>query len=179
MEDCVIIVDNSNIWIEGMKLSAKLKHMPEPLDGKEACDYSWRIDFGKLLNVVAEGLTIRKAILVGSRPPKNDSLWNAAKIKGFEVIVQDRNSQNKEKAVDTKLVAKGVQTICTTGPAVLKVLSGDSDFLPLIEVANECGWETEIWAFTSALGSSSMPTSVMRIEPMDPHIKEIQYLPTN
>ena len=53
MEDCVIIVDNSNIWIEGMKLSAKLKHMPEPLDGKEACDYSWRIDFGKLLNVVA------------------------------------------------------------------------------------------------------------------------------
>lgn len=175
MEECVIIVDNSNIWIEGMKLSAKLKHIPETIDGKEACNYSWRIDFGKLLSLVAEGHTIRKAILVGSRPPRNDSLWNAAKNKGFEVTVQDRNFQNKEKAVDTKLVAKGVQIICTTEPAVLKVLSGDSDFLPLIEVADELGWKTEMWAFSSALGSCSIPTSVMRVESLDAHITEIQY----
>lgn len=36
MEDCIIIVDNSNIWIEGMKYSAKLKGMPDTPDGKEA-----------------------------------------------------------------------------------------------------------------------------------------------
>ena len=96
MEECVVIVDNSNIWIEGMKYSANVKGMVS-VDGKEPCDFAWRIDFGKLLNKVAEGKTIRKAILVGSRPPKNDSLWNTAKRKGFEVIVHDRNSENKEK----------------------------------------------------------------------------------
>lgn len=174
MEECVIIVDNSNIWIEGMKCSAKIKGMSATPDGKEPCDFKWRIDFGKLLSFVSEGKTIRKAILVGSRPPQNDSLWNSAKQKGFEVIVQDRNSQNKEKAVDTKLVAKGVQIICTTGVAILKVLSGDSDFMPLIDIANESGWETEMWAFSNSIGISSMATSVTRVETLDTHLSKIQ-----
>lgn len=173
-KECVIIVDNSNIWIEGMKLSAKQKGLTETIEGKEPCDYDWRIDFGKLLNVVSEGLTIRKAILVGSRPPQNDSLWNAAKNKGFEVIPIDRNFQNKEKAVDTSLVAKGTQIICTTTPAVLKVLSGNSDFQPLIDVANEQSWETEMWAFSSALGTGCMGMSVTRVERLDAHLGEIQ-----
>lgn len=174
MTECVIIVDNSNIWIEGMKCSAKRKSIPVANDGKEPCDYNWRIDFGKLLNVVSDGLAIRKAFLVGSRPPKNDSLWNAARNNGFEVIVQDRNFQNREKAVDTNLVAKGVEIICTTKPAVLKVLSGDSDFSPLIDIANKYFWETEIWAFSSAFGVSSIATSVTRIQNLDEHLDEIQ-----
>ncbi len=174
MEDCVIIVDNSNIWIEGMKCSAKIKRLPPNPDGKEPCDYSWRIDFGKLLEFVADGKNIRKAILVGSRPPKNDSLWKAAEKKGFEVIVEDRNSNNKEKAVDTRLVADGVKLIYTTEPAVLKILSGDTDFKPLIEHANDASWETEIWAFSAALSSGSLLSMVNRVEPLDGNISNIQ-----
>ena len=174
MDDCVIIVDNSNIWIEGMKYSAKIKGMPSDLDGKDPCDYKWRIDFGKLLEFVAEGKNIRKAILVGSRPPKNDSLWYAAKVKGFEVIVEDRNFKNKEKAVDTRLVADGVKLIYTTTPAVLKILSGDTDFKPLIEHANEADWKTEIWAFSSALSSGSLMSIVDRVESLDDNISKIQ-----
>ncbi len=175
MEECVIIVDNSNIWIEGMKYSANIKGL-KTVDGKEPCDFKWRIDFGKLLNKVAAGKTIRKAILVGSRPPKNDSLWNTAKRRGFEVIVHDRNSENKEKSVDTELVAKGVELICTTPPAVLKILSGDSDFLPLVNIADGRGWETEMWAFSSAYhAAGNMATSVDRIQPMDSIFGEIGF----
>lgn len=175
MEECVIIVDNSNIWIEGMKYSASIKGLISA-DGKEPCDYKWRIDFGNLLNKVAEGKTIRKAILVGSRPPKNDSLWNTAQRRGFEVIVHDRNSENKEKAVDTELVAQGVELICTTGPAVLKILSGDSDFLPLVKIADGRGWETEMWAFPSAYHlAGNMATSVDRIQPLDAIFGEIGF----
>lgn len=175
MEECVIIVDNSNIWIEGMKYSANLKGLVS-VDGKEPCDFKWRIDFGNLLNKVAEGKTIRKAILVGSRPPKNDSLWNTAKRRGFEVIVHDRNSENKEKAVDTELVAQGVELICTTEPAILKILSGDSDFLPLVKIADGRGWETEMWAFPSAYRLvGNMATSVDRIQPLDAIFNEIGF----
>lgn len=174
MEECVIIVDNSNIWIEGMKLSAKNKGLQSTTDGKSPCDFNWRIDFGKLLDVAAEGKTIRKAILVGSRPPKNDSLWKAAKDKGFEVIVEDRNSQNKEKAVDTKLVVLGAKLIYTTEPAILKILSGDSDFTPLVELADEKEWVSEIWAFSSALSSGAFLNSVSRVELLDERISEIQ-----
>lgn len=165
MKECVIIVDNSNIWIEGMKYSASQQGIVST-NGKDPCDFSWRVDFGKLLSKVSQGMTIRKAILVGSRPPVNDSLWNVAKRRGFEVIVQDRNSNNKEKAVDTELVAKGTQLVCTTSPAVLKILSGDADFKPLVDIANEQGWETEMWAFSSSI-SATMGTSVTRVRPLD------------
>lgn len=174
MDECVIIVDNSNIWIEGMKLSARNKGKAKGSDGKEPCDFSWRIDFGKLLNLVAEGKTIRKAILVGSRPPKNDSLWNSAKNQGFEVIVQDRNSQNKEKAVDTKLVTMGCKLIYTSQPATLKILSGDSDFVPLIEAANDASWDTEMWAFSSAFTSGSSLDCVKRLKILDTNISNIE-----
>ena len=128
MNDCVIIVDNSNIWIEGMKLSAKIKKMTS-IDGKDPCDSSWRID-----------------------------------------------SENKEKAVDTELVAKGVELICTTEPATLKILSGDSDFIPLVNIANGHGWETEMWAFSSAYQiSGNMAVSVDRVQPLDSIFGEIGY----
>lgn len=175
MEECVIIVDNSNIWIEGMKYSADRQGIVS-LDGKEPCDFKWRIDFGKLLNKAAEGKSIRKAFLVGSRPPKNDSLWESAKRNGFEVVVHDRNVANREKAVDTELVAKGVELICTTPPAVLKVLSGDSDFLPLVNIAEGRGWETEMWAFSSSYHvAGGLATSVDRVQPLDDVFDEIGF----
>lgn len=163
MEECVIIVDNSNIWIEGKKYSARQKGV------ETGDDPSWRIDFGKLLTVVAEGQKINKAILVGSRPPVNDSLWNAMEKHGLRVIVQDRNYVGKEKAVDTELVAQGIEIICTTGyPCTLKLLSGDSDFIPLIKRASERHWETEMWAFSNAFNEyGEMAQSVGKCKPLD------------
>ncbi len=170
MENCVVIIDNSNVWIEGQKHSAKGKGQTKssPRD-KDICDPSWRIDFGKLLSEVAEGQKIIKAILVGSRPPQNDSVWVSARKYGFEVIVHDRNSQGKEKSVDTEIVAQGTELVCTEPqPAVLKLLSGDRDFIPLINIATKRGWETEMWAFSNAFNySGEMAQSVNKIKPLD------------
>jgi uncharacterized LabA/DUF88 family protein len=170
MDNCVVIIDNSNVWIEGQKFSAKLKGQVKtnPAD-RDICDPSWRIDFGNLLKEVAEGKTIIKAILVGSRPPQNDSVWVAAKSHGFEVIVHDRSSAGKEKAVDTEIVAQGTEIVCTQStPAILKLLSGDRDFIPLINIATKRNWETEMWAFTNAFTyGGQMAQSVTRIKPID------------
>lgn len=168
MEECVIIVDNSNVWIEGKKFSAKKKGI------KSGDDPSWRIDFGKLLSIVAEKRKIRKAVLVGSRPPKDDSIWNAAKKQGFEVVIHDRNPMGKEKAVDTEIVAQGTEIICTTPPCVLKLLSGDRDFIPLIRMAANKDWKTEMWAFTNAFKKSGeMAQTVTQIKPLDQVFDEI------
>ena len=163
MKECVIIVDNSNIWIEGKKYSARQKGI------KVGDDPSWRIDFGKLLNVVAEGQKISNAILVGSRPPVNDSVWNAAKTQGFHVIVHDRNYAGKEKAVDTELAVQGTKIICTAKESgTLKLLSGDRDFIPLIKTATEMHWETEMWAFSNAFNEyGEMAQSVGKCKPLD------------
>lgn len=170
MNKCVVIIDNSNVWIEGQKFSAKTKgHIKMHPEDRDICDPSWRIDFGKLLTEVSAGKEILKAILVGSRPPQNDSVWESAKHHGFEVTVHDRNSQGKEKSVDTEIVAQGTEIVCThPEPAILKLLSGDRDFIPLITIAARRGWETEMWAFSSSFTpAGQMAQSVSRIVPLD------------
>lgn len=170
MEECVILVDNSNVFIEGQKHSARLKGIPKAsLEDKDPCDPSWRVDFGSLIREVAEGKSVLKAILVGSTPPQTDSIWEAARQNGFEVITHGRSSSGKEKAVDTEIVAKGTEIVCTTADkAILKLLSGDRDFVPLINIANSRRWETEMWAFRSAFTShGQMAQSVTRVKPLD------------
>lgn len=171
----VIIIDNSNVFIEGQKHSAKLKgQVKSSPSERDICDPSWRIDFGKLLTKVANGTDILKAVLVGSRPPANDSVWTAAKNKGFEVFVHDRGYDGKEKAVDTEIVAQGTRIVCQNDAAILKLLSGDRDFIPLINIANEQAWETEMWAFTNSFRDhGEMAQSVTRVCPLDDVFGEI------
>ena len=147
MKECLILVDNSNIFIGGQEFSARRKKLAY------AQDYSWRIDFGALLREVANGHSIIKALLVGSTPPPNDSLWYEAKKGGFKVITYER-SPSGEKAVDTELLASGLKIIYKHPcPAILKLLSGDRDFVPLIRNAYEEGWETELWGFSHCISN--------------------------
>src|SRR2546425_9871543 len=100
-----LYVDNSNVWIEGMHVSAVVRgSAPDIWAAMEhkICDYTWKIDFGKL-HEFAGGEDIGRAVLYGSRPPQNDSLWAMAKRKGFEVVVYDRNVANREKKIDTTI----------------------------------------------------------------------------
>lgn len=53
---------------------------------------------------MGEQSSVSRAVLYGSRPPANDSVWRAAEAQGFEVVVYDRNAANREKKIDTKIV---------------------------------------------------------------------------
>lgn len=167
---CVILVDNSNIFIEGQKCSAVRRGVrPATGDLRSPQDPSWRIDFAKLLKFLANGREIYKAFLVGSRPPPNDDVWTMAQQGGFEVITHDRDSHNKEKAVDTELVAQGTLAVAL-GPekGALVIGSGDRDFLPLVNIAHQRGWTVEMAAFASAfIVTGEMATAVDVTRPLD------------
>lgn len=124
--------------------------------------------FANLLNHLANGRKILDAILVGSRPPQNDGVWEAARLQGFQVIVYERSGR-EEKAVDTELVARGTEIICTLGePKVLVIASGDRDFIPLVNVAHRRKWEVEMCAFSSAFSpAGDMAMSVDKVRPLD------------
>jgi hypothetical protein len=138
------------------------------MDQYEPVDWSWRIDFGSLLKQVANGHRVINAILVGSTPPPNDSLWNAAVSQGFEVKTHERSrATGEEKAVDTEIMASGLKIIYKhPRPAILKLLSGDRDFLPLIRSAYEEGWETELWGFAASI-SNELSQTVSRVQLLD------------
>jgi hypothetical protein len=73
-----VYVDNSNLFIEGMRVSAvqggRASNVWDAAK-KGILDELYRIDFGKLHNILADGnpSNILKAVLFGSRPHANDS----------------------------------------------------------------------------------------------------------
>jgi uncharacterized LabA/DUF88 family protein len=171
MQSSLILVDNSNVFIEGRKYSARRKGVHRQLsDDRDPQDPSWRLDFGKRLEFLAEGRQIIAAILVGSTPPSNDSVWDAAKAEGFEVITHDRDYfSGQEKAVDTEIVARGTEIICDQKTAGVVVLaSGDRDFLPLVRLAQRRDWQVEMCSFSNAFApSGAMAMAVNRVRQLD------------
>ena len=139
-----IFVDNSNVWIEGKFASSVAKGYAQNvveahLKGIE--DTSWRIDFGKLLSYITNGKVneIKKAVLFGSRPPHNDSLWNAMRAAQFEVVALDRNAAGREKAVDTGIISRIDRALykeAVKGDTFILVM-GDKDFMPALNSIRE------------------------------------------
>ncbi len=61
INECLILVDNSNVFIEGRKFAARQKGLTkQPTDERDPVDWSWRIDFGSLLTQIANGHKIIK-----------------------------------------------------------------------------------------------------------------------
>ena len=134
----LIYLDDSNLWIEGKKASAVSKGMA--LDIWEASetktfDNTFKLDFGRVLEI-ANNAPIKVARFYGSRPPQADSVWNAAKRAGFRLEILDRNSRNKEKGIDTLMVADIMQDmyeIATKREDIFILIAGDADYMPVLE----------------------------------------------
>lgn len=136
----LLYVDNSNVWIEGMHVAAVRKgYAPNVWTAQKdkICDYDWKIDFGKLFQFAGgDKSEVKHAVLFGSRPPPNDTLWDAAKRKGFEVIVYDRNVSGKEKKIDTDVVATMIEDsyeLVNPETDEMTLVAGDADYVPAIE----------------------------------------------
>jgi hypothetical protein len=151
--DVIIFVDNSNIFIGG-----KNKH------GKEA-----RFDYKKFVKTICGGDTLTKKWIFGSAPPGRDSFWDHMKGHGWEVTVIDRRIGHGEKQVDTSIVAEGVDLIArsiTSGRLVL--LSGDKDFIPLINKAKQYKWSVELWAYEHGM-SQELSVACDSVNYLDEH----------
>ena len=111
-------------------------------------DPSWRLDFGKLYSFAGgEQSNVAKAVLYGSRPPANDSLWGIAKSKGFDVVVFDRNAANKEKKIDTSIVADMVEDsyeLMNVNSDEVTLVSGDRDLVPAVEKLRKRGFRVDV-----------------------------------
>ncbi len=123
-----------------MHVSAVINGMAPDLwtaQRKNICDHSWKNDFGKLFGFAGgDEQEVKKAMLFGSRPPPNDTLWEAAKRKGFEPVVYDRNVANREKKIDTDIVATMMEdSFALVKPTTdeMTLVAGDSDYVPAIE----------------------------------------------
>jgi uncharacterized LabA/DUF88 family protein len=176
-----IYVDNSNVFIEGKRVSAVNKGLS--LSVSEATrskilDDEYRIDFGKLHTFLANGDTsgIKKAVLFGSRPPANDSLWNIARTAGFEPKIEDRNVANQEKRIDTGITTAMVKDAYTTidkNNDLIVLVAGDGDYIPPIEALIGDGYSVEVVFWDHA--SADLKSASSRFRSLDPHLRNLQF----
>lgn len=142
MSNIYVYVDNSNVFIEGCRLSAVRNSHPGCESIFDAMnngivDNGWRLDYGELYQLILGSNEIAAANLWGS-PPPGDSFWDMVKSSGFSVKTYDKNKSFKEKKVDVAIAhaitrdAYKPDTI-SKGKDVVLLVAGDSDFVPVVE----------------------------------------------
>ena len=81
-----------------------------------------------------------------------DSVWQKIEQHGWKTNIAQRSAcTGKEKEVDTSMTAAElVCTACEEPPSTTVVVSGDSDFVPGIEIALQKGWKVEVYSWEHA-----------------------------
>lgn len=133
-------VDNSNVFIEGQRVSAVAKGMAMDIydaTDRGIFDLSWHLDYGKLHNLLCgDKSEVGTANLWGS-PPPGDSFWKMVERNGFKVEVFERSKfTGKEKKVDVAIGArmtKDAYTIIDKKVGEITLVAGDSDYVPVVK----------------------------------------------
>ena len=176
-----IYIDNSNLTIEGMRLSAvktgKARSFQDSIDNK-IFDQTFRIDFGNLHSFIAgdDPLQIKRCMFFGSTPPTTDSIWKMAEKAGFEVVTQKRNASNREKQVDTGLVGQMVRDAYRNVDIekdTITIVSGDADFTTNVEMLVADGFNVEV-VFWGQF-ASSLKQACKKFINLDAHMDHLKY----
>ncbi|CAJ0769020.1 4164_t:CDS:2 [Entrophospora sp. SA101] len=160
-----VFVDNSNIFIEGKFNIGQLEYIFDTEKNLYHIN-QLHIEYGQLLALVQDGCGLGGApVLVGSRPPPNDSLWKHIQKQGYEVTVYNQNAENREKKVDMEIGASIMDTIQNYNPGILVLIAGDGDYVPVINRGLNKGWAVEIWFWSSGI-SNDLKSKVL-FKPLD------------
>lgn len=174
-----IYVDNSNVFIEGKRVSAVKKGLaPNIWDAFEyrILDNEYRMSFGKLYEFVAgtDRADTARAMLFGSRPPENDAIWDIAKRAGWEVVTHDRNFANKEKKIDTGIVAALTRDAYRNAKPgdIFTIVSGDNDFVPAVQQLREDGFQIDVVFWEHA--GKELRDAASNFISLDPHLDRLR-----
>jgi len=174
-----IYIDNSNVFIEGQRVAAVNGGYALDMDDAQRRGIfygGYRLDFGKLYNFLTRNgdPEIKRVALFGSRPPPNDSLWEIAKRKGFEPIIEDRSPSNREKKIDTGIVVAMMEDAYKRADKVadsFTLVAGDSDYVPAVRALIESGFTVNITFWRHA--SRELQRTGSKFIDMDPHFNAL------
>ncbi|PRP77922.1 hypothetical protein PROFUN_08456 [Planoprotostelium fungivorum] len=173
-----IFVDNSNLWIEGMKVAARAAGLETEQDPR------WRIFPSKLHQLICNGRRATFAKLWGSIPPPNPALWDKIG-EIFEVDVSKRSSwTNREKQVDVKIghcAGRHLERVVANHlqlNTVFVIVSGDGDFKDTVEEIIKEGIRVEVWSWRSSLseGIRSIEDDLLEVHYLDKYIQQVGFI---
>ena len=105
-----IFIDNSNVFIQAKKTVAELEdagtwdeqHSVRQLN-------NCRVDYGCLVRTLLRDRQLGASpVLIGSRPPANDTLWDSMRKQGIDVTVYDTAERSKGWSVEVHFWKSGL-----------------------------------------------------------------------
>ncbi len=155
-----LFIDNSNVFIEGQRVARETFHYDDPLVLR------FRINYGGLLEFIRKGRKLEEAVLVGSRPPPNDALWNRLKTLGIEPRIFDRSIYTgKEKRVDAEMTNAIRDTLeDNREPGTIALVAGDQDYVPTLERCRRKKWAIELYFWEQAAAALKQLSEVSFID---------------
>lgn len=175
-------VDNSNVYVEGSRVSAVRKGMATNIYdamNNKIVDRSWNIDYGRLHQFLCgtDQAEIGAARLWGS-PPPSDSFWEMVKRQGFTVETFEKSASGQEKKVDVAIahrITKDAYTCLNKSEDELVLVSGDKDFVPVIADLIKEGYKVKIafWDQAAQELKDSLRNPVTDFLSLDPHFELI------
>jgi len=152
-DQCVMFIDNSNIFIEGQKYyaSAQCLNLRVPQDPR--C----RIDIGKLVNLALRGRTLQHGSLYGSEPPALDTMLRKIRDRGLNVEVFKKNFKGKEKEVDPAMSIDAIAYAYESQArkCTVIIIAGDRDYCPLVRMLlkKKREWKVELVAWENSIST--------------------------
>lgn len=151
-------VDNSNFFIEGQRTAAVQNGLATDIYDAiemEIFDHSWHPDYGRLHQFACgDEENIGRAKLWGS-PPPGDSFWDMVEEEGFDVKTFDKSVSGEEKKVDTAIthqITKDAYSKIEKEESEIVIVSGDKDYMPVVEDLVSGGYEVSIYFWSHAAG---------------------------
>jgi hypothetical protein len=144
-----LFIDNSNLYIEAQRVARQKFFYDDELVIR------LRINYGALLERVRDGRTLMETVLVGSKPPESDTLWNRLKTLGIDPRIFERSVfSGKEKGVDSELT-NAIRDALDDNPTpgTIAIVAGDKDYLPTLERCVKKKWKVEIYFWDQASSS--------------------------
>ena len=173
-------VDNSNVFIEGSRVSAVNKGLPGAATIIEAMnnrviDHDWQIDYGALHQFACgDPSQIGAAKLWGS-PPPGDGFWKMVERYGFHVDTFDRNKAGKEKKVDVA-IAHAITKDSYAGVIhkqndEITLVAGDKDYVPVIEDLIDEGFTVDVVFWDHA--AAELRDAASNFVSLNPHLSAL------
>ena len=173
-------VDNSNVFIEGQRVSAVAKGMALDINdaiNRHIFDYTWQLDYGRLFSFVCgDKKDVEVANLWGS-PPPGDTFWQMVESKGWKVETFAKSPSGKEKKVDVA-IAHAMTKHAYSGKIDKKnseivLVAGDKDFEPVITDLRNEGYKVCIVFWKHVAGELKRAAS--SYTNMNPWLKHLQF----
>lgn len=173
-----IFIDGSNLFIEGQRRAAYVAtpQADRPSDIQQSsCDLEYRIDLARLHAFLNPGAS--PPVMVGSRSIQGELFFEMARRAGFDTALLDRNSLNREKAVDMTLAMRAIERAWGNPPSSMRfvLVAGDRDYVPLVTFLRERGFETDVVFWSHA--APELRRAASRFVDLDPHFEYLRWQP--